>query len=83
MPGCGSEGGGGGGVEGVVLAGEVHFEFRPWRAGAENFPVHAAGLIAEIADPPVGGVSKSVALDAAEGAAHTLGDVGDCRRKRR
>ena len=38
--------------------------------------MHAAGLIAEIADPPVGGVSKSVALDGTEGAAHTLGDVG-------
>ena len=68
---CGSRG-----VEGVVLAGELHFKIGPRNAGALNCPVHAAGFVAEIANAPVGGVRKPVALDGTEGAAHTFSDVG-------
>ena len=42
---------------------------------AQNFPAHAAGFVAEIADAPVGRIGESVALDAAEGAAHAFGHV--------
>ncbi len=50
MPCAGGECRGGRGVERVVLAGELHFEFGPRRAGAKNLPVHSAVFVAQIAD---------------------------------
>ena len=69
------KGRGGGGVEGVVFAREVHFEFGPCGAGAKDLPVHPAVLIAKIADAPLGGLAEAVALDAAESAADAIGYV--------
>ena len=70
-----SEDGGSSSVEGVVFAGEVHFEIGPRDAGAQNFPMHAAGFVAEIANAPIGGFGESVALDGAKGAADTFSHV--------
>ncbi len=72
---AGGEGRGGGGVQGVVLAGEVHGEFGPRDAVAIHFPARLAVFVTQIADAPVGGVGKAVALDAAEGAADAFGHV--------
>ncbi len=41
---AGSKGGGGGGVERVVLAGELHFEFSPERAVVPDLPARAVLL---------------------------------------
>ena len=38
--------------------------------------MHAAVVVAQIADLPVGGIAESVAFDGAEGAADAFGDVG-------
>jgi hypothetical protein len=51
-------------------------EIGPERAVVPDFPAGEAVFVAQIADAPVGGVGKAVALDAAEGAAHAFGDVG-------
>ena len=55
---------------------QIHIEMGPGEARAENFPVHAAGFIAEILNAPVCGISESIPLDRAERVAHTLGHVG-------
>ena len=74
---AGGEGGSGSGVEGVVLAGaDCILKIGPGDAAAPDLPARAADSVAEIADAPVGGVGESVALDGAEGVAHTFGDVG-------
>ncbi len=72
---AGGERGGGGGVERVVLAGEVHLELGPRGAIVKDLPSRAAVFVAQIADAPVGAVAEAVALDAAEGVADAFGHV--------
>jgi len=71
----GSEGRGGCGVQDVVFAGHIHGELCPRSAAAIDFPLRLPVYVAQIADAPVGGIRKSVALDGAEGAADAFGHI--------
>ena len=72
---AGGEGRGGRGVEDVVLAGEVHRELGPVDAAAIDLPLRLPVHVTQIADAPAGGIAEAIALHAAEGTAHALGDV--------
>ena len=73
---AGGERRGGGGVQRVVLAGKVHFEFGPGGRPREE-PANCVRPFSwrRLRMLPVGGVAESVALDGAEGAADALGHV--------
>src|ERR1019366_1834557 len=65
-----------GGIERVVLAGKMHFEFRPERVVMPHFPAGTAVFMAKIAHLPVGLSAEAIALYAAKCAADAFGDIG-------
>ena len=67
--------GGGGCVQRVVFAGQVHLELGPQRAAVPDFPAREAVFVAQIPDAPVGAVGEAVTLDAAERVRDAFGDI--------
>ena len=63
------------GSEGRGGCGHIHGELCPRSAAAIDFPLRLPVYVAQIADAPVGGIRKSVALDGAEGAADAFGHI--------